>query len=131
MSEIGADKLTRVYIKMRDKLRQMQAEFEQQEADLKGQMEVIEAKLLEICKETGADSIKTPHGTIMRGMKTRYWTSDWESMHNFVREHDAFDLLERRVHQTNMKAWLDENPGLLPQGLNAESRYSVTVRRSK
>ena len=131
MSEIGADKLTRVYIKMRDKLRQMQAEFEEQEADLKSKMQVIEEKLLEICKETGADSIKTPHGTIMRGMKTRYWTSDWESMHNFVREHDAFDLLERRVHQTNMKAWLDENPGLLPQGLNAESRYSVTVRRSK
>ncbi len=131
MSEIGADKLTRVYIKMRDKLRQMQAEFEEQEADLKAKMQVIEEKLLEICKETGADSIKTPHGTVMRGMKTRYWTSDWESMHNFVREHDAFDLLERRVHQTNMKAWLDENPGLLPQGLNAESRYSVTVRRSK
>ena len=72
MSEIGADKLTRVYIKMRDKLRQMQSEFEQQEADLKAKMQVIEEKLLEICKETGADSIKTPHGTIMRGMKTRY-----------------------------------------------------------
>jgi hypothetical protein len=35
------------------------------------------------------------------------------------------------VHQTNMKAWIEDNPDFLPQGLNAESRHTVTVRRSK
>jgi hypothetical protein len=30
-----------------------------------------------------------------------------------------------------MKTWIEDNPGLLPQGLNNESRYSATVRRSK
>jgi hypothetical protein len=52
-------------------------------------------------------------------------------MHDFVLAHKAFDLLERRVHQTNMKQWLEENPDLLPMGLNSEARYSTTVRRSK
>ena len=131
MSEIGADKLAKVYIKMRDTLQQMQREFEEEEANIRAQMEIIEQKLLEICKETGADSIKTPFGTVMRSTKTRYWPSDWASMYEFIRQHDAYDLLERRVHQTNMKAWLEENPSLLTQGLNAETRYSVTVRRSK
>lgn len=131
MSEIGADKLAKVYIKMRDHLQSLQREYEEKEADVKAQMEIIEQKLLDICKDTGADSIKTAYGTVMRSTKTRYWPSDWASMYEFIRQHDAYDLLERRVHQTNMKTWLEENPSLLPQGLNAETRYSVTVRRSK
>jgi hypothetical protein len=131
MSEIGADKLAKVYIKMRDHLQGLQREYEEKEADIKAQMDIIEQKLLDICKETGADSIKTAHGTVMRSTKTRSWPYDWAAMYEFIRQHDAYDLLERRVHQTNMKAWLEENPGLLPQSLNAETRYSVTVRRSK
>ena len=131
MSEIGADKLAKVYIKMRDKLQELQREYEEEEANIRAQMEIIEQKLLDICKETGADSIKTPVGTVMKSTKTSIWPSDWAAMYDFIRQHDAYDLLERRVHQTNMKTWLEDNPGLLPQGLNAETRYSVTVRRSK
>lgn len=131
MSEIGADKLAKIYIKMRDALQQLEREHEERVANLKSQMEMVENELMEICKATGADSIKTPHGTVIRSVKTRYWTADWESMHNFIQDHKAFDLLERRIHQTNMKSWLEENPSVLPQGLNSESRYSVSVRRSK
>lgn len=131
MNEVGADKLAKIYIKMRDALQQLEREHEERVANIKSQMELVENELMEICKATGADSIKTAHGTVIRSVKTRYWTSDWESMHEFIRKHDAFDLLERRVHQTNMKTWLEENPSFLPQGLNSESRYSVTVRRSK
>ena len=131
MNELGADKLAKIYLKMRDKLEEMRHEFETKEADLKAQMETIEKAMLDICKATGADSIKTPYGTIIKSVKSRYWTSDWNSMHDFIRNHNLFDLLERRIHQGNMKSWIEDNPGLLPQGLNAESRYSTTVRRSK
>ena len=131
MSEISADKLAKIYLKMRDKRQEMARQFEEADNDLKEQMERIETKMLDLCKDLGADSIKTAHGTIIRSVKTRYWTADWESMHNFIKDHGAFDLLERRVHQTNMKQWLQENPDLLPMGLNSESRYSTTVRRSK
>jgi len=41
------------------------------------------------------------------------------------------ELLERRIHQTNIKQFLEENPDLLPAGLNVDSAYSITVRRSK
>jgi hypothetical protein len=52
-------------------------------------------------------------------------------MYSFIRTHDAPDLLERRIHQGNMKAFLDANPEVLPEGLNVDSRYSITVRRAK
>jgi len=131
MDNVPADKLARIYLKMRDKLEEMRHEFETQEADLKSKMETIEKAMLEICKTTGADSIKTPFGTIIKSVKTRYWTNDWESFYTFIEDHKIPELLERRIHQTNMKTWIEDNPGLLPQGLNNESRYSATVRRSK
>jgi hypothetical protein len=30
-----------------------------------------------------------------------------------------------------MKQFLEDNPGTLPAGLNVDSAYSITVRRSK
>ena len=77
------------------------------------------------------DSIRTKAGTIIRSVKSRYWTNDWDSMYDFIEETGAYGLLEKRLHQTNMKEFLLENPDLLPRGLNVENQYTVVVRRSK
>jgi hypothetical protein len=127
---IDADKLVKVYIKMRDAKAHMVAEHDEKVAALEAQMGLIEHELLEICKATGQDGGKTAHGSFTRTVKTRYWTNDWDSMYRFIKEHDAVDLLERRVAQLNMKTFLTENPGLLPEGLNVDSKYSVTIRRA-
>jgi hypothetical protein len=121
----SADKLVAVYIKMRD----AKAELAKQDAVISEQMSVIEAELLEICKATGQEGGRTAKGTFTRSVKTRYWTSDWESMYSFIKEHNALELLEQRVSQNNMKTFLKENPDKLPAGLNVDSKYSITVRR--
>ena len=128
---MNLEELVQAYLSIRFEREKLLADYEQKDKALKDDMAVLEQNMLAICNDASADSIKTPHGTIIRSVKTRYWTSDWESMHDFVLTHKAFDLLERRVHQTNMKQWLEENPDLLPMGLNSEARYSTTVRRSK
>jgi sugar phosphate isomerase/epimerase len=128
---VDLGKLTTIYIKIRDKRAENKREFEEADADLKEQMEVLEAQMLDVCKEMNADSIRTPHGTIIRSVKSRYWTNDWDSMYDFIEKEGAFGLLEKRLHQTNMKDFLAENPDLLPAGLNVENSYSVVVRRSK
>jgi hypothetical protein len=129
--DIGTDKLAEIYIKIRDKRHELQEKFDAQDNALKEQQEMIAAKMLELCQELNADSIKTPAGTIIRKVNTRYWTTDWDSMYDFIKENDAFPLLERRLHQTNMKQFLEENPELLPAGLQADRAYTVVVRRSK
>lgn len=131
MSEdISVDKLVAAYIKMRDKRSELLKEYETADSGVKEQMEVVEAKLLELCKTIGADNIKTQHGTVIRGVKTRYWTSDWASMHKFILEHQMPDLLEKRVSQSTMKQLLEENPDMMPPGMNVDSKYSVTIRRN-
>jgi hypothetical protein len=131
VTPLDLGKLTSIYIKIRDKRADNKRMFEAEDNDLKEQMEVLEAQMLDVCKEMNADSIRTPHGTIMRSIKSRYWTNDWDSMYTFIEETSAFGLLEKRLHQTNMKDFLAENPDLYPMGLNVESEFTVVVRRSK
>ena len=131
MAELTADILTEVFIKLRNKLHNMQKKHDEQQAEIKNKMTQVESAMLYMCKSTGADSIKTPHGTIIKTVKTRYQTYDWASYHDFCDEHKCFDLLERRIHQGNLKSFLQDNPGVLPKGLNEDSKYSIVVRKAK
>ena len=124
-----ADKLVKVYIRIRDAKAKLQKEFDEAVGALDVQLDAIEAELLTLCKATGQDGGRTDHGTFTRTVKTRYWTSDWQSMYAFIKNHDALELLEQRVSQGNMKKFLQENPNTLPEGLNVDSKYSITVRR--
>jgi ATP-dependent Lon protease len=129
MSTLNVEQLVKAYIKMRDARQQLLREFDEADDRIKQQQDVVQQALLELCKETGTDGLKTSAGTVTRTIKTRYWTSDWNSMKNFIKENDAFELLEQRVHQTNMKSFLEENPNLMPPGMNIDSKYAITVRR--
>ena len=126
---MNAEQLVTIYIKMRDARVKLQREFDEADGKIKEQQEQVTQALLEMCKETGAEGLRTPAGSVFKTIKTRYWTSDWGSMKQFIKDHDAIDLMEQRVHQTNMKHFLEENPNLMPPGMNVDSRYSITVRR--
>jgi hypothetical protein len=127
---MDANQLVKVYIKIRDAKDMKKKQMEEEIAVLEQQLGVVEQELLEICKTTGQDGGKTQHGSFTRSVKTRYWTSDWDSMYKFIREHDAPDLLERRIAQGNFAQFIQENPDKMPAGVNIESKYSITVRRS-
>lgn len=127
---MDASQLVNVYIKIRDAKETRKKQMEAEIADLDAQLAAVEQELLEICKTTGQDGGKTQFGSFTRSVKTRYWTSDWDSMYKFIREHDAPDLLERRIAQGNFAQFIQENPDKMPAGVNIESKYSITVRRS-
>jgi hypothetical protein len=126
---VGLDKLVDVYVKLRDKKSALQQEFNEKEGELTTKMDIIKAALLEHCNASGAESVRTSSGTFYRSVKRKYWTSDWTSMNQFIVDNNALDLLEKRLHQTNMRTFLEENPDKLPPGLNVESEYTITVRR--
>jgi hypothetical protein len=120
-----ADKLVKIYVKIRDKKR----ELEKQIRELEEQQNMIQSELLTICKETGTDGLKTQYGTVSRKLNKRYWTSDWESFYAFIKEHDALHFLHQRISNANVETFLEENPDLHPPGLQADTEYSILVRR--
>ena len=125
MENITADRLVKIYIKIRDKRTELTKEADA----LEEQQNIIQAKLLEICKDTGAESLRTEFGTVTRRVSKRYWTSDWDSFYKFMKEHDAMQLLQQRVSNGNMEQFLEENPDIHPPGLNVDASFAVTVRR--
>jgi hypothetical protein len=129
--DMNVEKLVSVFIKIRDARDEAKRTWEDQEAEFNEQLSVINQHLLEICKDTGADSIKTKFGTAIRSVKSKYWTNDWERFYDWMFEHNVPEVLERRIHQTNIKQFLAENPDMLPPGLNVDNAYHITVRRSK
>jgi hypothetical protein len=39
--------------------------------------------------------------------------------------------MEKRLNQTIVKTFLEENPEIAPQGLNVNSEYIISVRKKK
>jgi len=126
----SVDDLTRTYVKIRNRLQEKAAAFKEEEAKLKSQLDVIKRALLDYCSENGVESARTAHGIFYRTTKTRYWTSDWESMHKFVLDQGVPDFLEKRLNQSVVKQFLEENPEQVPPGLNTDVEYVVTVRKN-
>jgi hypothetical protein len=129
VAEPSVEKLTKVYIKVRDARAELKAEFDKADAELKQQLETVKGALLDYCKKEGVDSVRTKEGMFYRTVKVRYWTNDWESMNRFIMEHGIPEFYEKRLNQTTVKQFLEENPDVLPPGLNVDSEYVVTVRK--
>ena len=128
-AQVSPEKLTSVYIKMRDKRAALSAAFKAEDGKIKAQQEIVKGALLQYCKDSGLDSAKTEAGTISRSVKTTYWTSDWDAMYEFVVENNVPEFFSKSLNQTNVKEFLKDNPDIIPQGLNIDSEYVISIRK--
>jgi hypothetical protein len=126
---IPLDKLARVYRKIYVKVQELTKIYETELEELKAKQDEIKSAMKDQMLALGTNSVRTDEGTIILSQKTRYYTDDWDSFKQFVVEHDAIDLFEKRIAQKNMSMFLEENPGVVPAGLNSMSEYAVTVRK--
>lgn len=122
-------KLTKIFIKIRDKRSELTTKYKEEDEKLRTQQDKIRMALLDHCKEHDVESVRTSEGLFYRTTKTRYWTSDWEHMYDFIKEHDVPEFFEKRLNQTNVRQFLEENPECVPQGLNVDSEYVISVRK--
>ena len=127
--EIPLDKLAKVYIRIRDAVQEKTQAYETEVEKLKEQLDQVKNLMKDRLQAMGATSSKTPAGTIILSQKTRYYAQDWDAMKKFIRDHDALDLFEKRLAQTNMRQFLEENPGVVPPGLQAQTEIDVAVRK--
>jgi hypothetical protein len=96
---------------------------------LKAQQQEVKNAMKDLMLASGTKSSRTDYGTVSLVQKTRYYTQDWDSFKKFVIEHDVVDLLEKRIAQTNMSKFLEENPTLVPPGLSSNTEFDISVRK--
>jgi hypothetical protein len=129
LAAVPMDKLAKVYRRMATRIQELTQAYENEVEEIKRQQDAVKIALKDQMLVLGVSSVRTDQGTVVLSTKTRYNTQDWDSFKTFVLQHEAVDLLEKRIAQTNMSTFLEENPGLVPPGLNSVSEYAISVRK--
>jgi hypothetical protein len=126
---VPLDKLAKVYRKMSAEVQKLTQDYDTAVAAIKAQQDTVKTAIKDEMLRLGVKSVRTDGGTISLSTKTRYNTDDWDAFKEFIKENDALELLEKRIAQTNMATFLEENPGKVPAGLNSFTEYAVSVRK--
>ena len=128
--EIKLDSLVETYLAIRNERDKLSREHDSKDKELSNDLAQIEQVLLNSCNEVGADSIRTVGGTIIKSTKENFVCGDWDNFKQYVMQHDAIELLQQRIHQTNFKEFLSgrEDEGL-PPGISSMREFKVTVRK--
>jgi hypothetical protein len=123
------DDLSAQYIRLRQKREILKERFTAEDGELEKAMAEIETQLLDTLNASNSNSMSTNTAVIIRTVRKRYMPTNWNAVYELIQRHGAFGLLEKRVHNGNMKDFLEEHPDEYPAGMNVDSRYAVTVRR--
>lgn len=126
---ITIDDVVKTFTRIREQRTALKRKYDEEDAILKEKLERLKKVLLNTCSKLNTNSMNTDHGTVIRSISTRYWTSDWESFDKFILDNKLPSLLERRIAQRNMAEFVKQHPDELPPGVNVQNEYDVTVRR--
>ncbi len=127
--EFSLEQVAIAIIAIRDEVASINKEADKKIKELEREKEKLERYCADKLEQLGSESVKTKSGTIMRQDKVRYSSTNWEEFYTLMKEEDRFELLEKRIHQTNFKEFLEENPDKEPKGLNVFRETKITVRR--
>jgi hypothetical protein len=129
-TELNLDELVKIYLTIRNEREKLKSGWEVKDGELEQEMKLLEQSMLTVCNDTNASSIRTESGTVIRSLKERFTTNDWDNFKKFVLDNEAIDLLERRIHQGNFKEFMAEHKDEgLPPGVNVMREFTIVVRK--
>ncbi len=128
MAELTVDQVVAGYITLRQQKQTIEREADEKVAAIKGKMAKIESWLLEQANAQGVTSFKTNHGTAFVTTTDFANVADWDAVLTYVKENEAFDLLERRVSKTAVRGYIEAR-GAVPSGVNYGTKLEVNVRK--
>jgi len=120
---MSVDQLIQLYVQLRDKKKEVvdrhKAELEPYDMGLAK----LEALMQQKLDESGVEKMGGEHGTVFTKVNSSVTVDDWDSVLDYVRDNEAYDVLEKRVSK---QAALER--GDVP-GLRFSQVKTVNVRR--
>jgi hypothetical protein len=123
------EQVVETYLKLRRKKEAVENETKDKVADIKAKMTMLESWLMQKAGEDGVTSFKTTAGTAFVTTTDFANVADWDAVLTFIKENDAFDMLEKRVSKTAVRAHMDET-GDVPPGITYGSKIGINVRKA-
>ena len=118
----------RTYMKLRDQKAAIEGEVKERIADLKGKMEKLEAYLKTQMDAQGLTSFKSDYGTAFLTTTDYANVADWDAVLNFIRDNEAFDMLEKRVSKIAVRGYIESNKAV-PPGITYGTKLEVNIRK--
>ncbi len=125
---VTVDDVVAAYLKLRNKKEAIEAETKDQVKVLKEKMEQFEAWIKEQADAQGVTSFKTKHGTAFLTTTDYANVGDWDAVLGFIRENEAYDMLEKRISKVAVRGYIDATKAV-PPGVNYGTKLEVNIRK--
>jgi hypothetical protein len=122
------DDVVATYMKLRVQKDMIEAETKDRVKGIKEKMEKLEAWIKEQADAQGVTSFKTKHGTAFLTTTDYANVADWDSVLDFIKREEAFDMLERRVSKTAVRGYIEATKAV-PPGINYGTKLEVNIRK--
>jgi hypothetical protein len=129
MSEVPADKVIAAFVMLRDKRSELKQEFEKVDKELEEKQQKCKIFLMRAMQAIGTTQLKGGDGTAYMEDEVKFSAADWPVIWAWIKEHNRFDMLEKRLGAKALKEFLDET-GELPPAINMFAEKKITIRRS-
>jgi hypothetical protein len=123
------DTMIEKYVQLRDRKKLKEDEHKAELAPFNEALSRLEGYMLEALNQAGLDSMKSPHGTAYKSTRTSAKVIDWVTTLNYIKENNAWDLLEARVSKLAAQEIIKETKLPIP-GVETSSELCVNVRRA-
>jgi hypothetical protein len=120
--------IIRTYMKLRDQKAAIEAETKDRVTAIKEKLNKLEAWLKDKADEQGVTSFKTDFGTAFLTTTDYANVADWDQVLGFIRENDAYDMLEKRISKVAVRGYIETNKAV-PPGVTYGTKLEVNVRR--
>jgi len=121
--------LISAYLQIRAKKRALEESHKEQLRPFNETLAKIELALGQLMDETGLDNLPGGGGTAYRTTRSTVTVSDWDAFVDWVRENDAWHVLEHRAAKKAVEEILAETNDL-PPGVSIAREVAVQVRKN-
>jgi len=121
------DELVRAFVELRKVVKEIEDRHKQELAKPLRLKELLTAELLEGLASTGQEMARTQYGTVSAAVRVTPSCSDPNLFIAYVREHDAYELMDRRPNGTACAEFAKAH-GQLPPGVKVSQVRYVNVR---
>lgn len=123
------DTMIEKYVKLRDRKNELEEKHKQELAPFKQLMDELEGWLLEALNAADLQSMRSPHGTAYKSIRTSATVRERQAFLDYVIANQAWDLIESRCNKTTAFGIIEETKQPIP-GVDTTSEVVVNVRRA-
>jgi len=129
IKELDDVSLLKLFIHLRDRRAKRKADYAMDDAGDKDKQDKIEVEFLKRFNDRGIDNVSTKGiGTAYRTTRTSATVGDWEELFDYIKDKEAWEMLERRVNKTAVEQYRSVHDDL-PPGVNWSETQVVNFRR--